>query len=151
MEVARLDRMAKEAASVPFVVGASFDRSAIMKAAIASAWAQRAKGNKAPRSSWAPLSASSGSMPSSGGRSPLTEDAPMTQTRAQLIQILTAVQNTRRFEHQDIMTFAGFMSDEELPSYIWRRFECLRASDKAVVLEVARDVLANQAQSPPLP
>jgi hypothetical protein len=48
MEVARLDRMAKEAASVPFISGASFDRSTIMKAAIASARLQKAKGSKAP-------------------------------------------------------------------------------------------------------
>jgi hypothetical protein len=48
MEVARLDRMVKEAASVPFAVGTSFDRSAIMKAAIAQARLQKAKGSKAP-------------------------------------------------------------------------------------------------------
>jgi hypothetical protein len=48
LEIARLDRMAKEVASVPFVVGASFDRSAIMKATIASARLQKAKGSKAP-------------------------------------------------------------------------------------------------------
>jgi hypothetical protein len=48
IETARLDRLAKEATAVPFVVGTSFDRSAIMKAAIASARAQRAKGSKAP-------------------------------------------------------------------------------------------------------
>jgi hypothetical protein len=48
IEIARLARLAKEAASVPFAVAGSYDRSAIMKAAIASARAQRAKGNKAP-------------------------------------------------------------------------------------------------------
>jgi hypothetical protein len=48
MEAARLARMAMEAASVPFVVGTSFDDSAIMKAATAQARAQRAKGSKAP-------------------------------------------------------------------------------------------------------
>jgi hypothetical protein len=48
LEIARLDRLAKEAAAVPFAIAGSFDRSAIMKAAIASARAQRAKGNKAP-------------------------------------------------------------------------------------------------------
>jgi hypothetical protein len=47
MEVACLDRMAKEAAMVPFVAGTSFDRSAIMRAAIASARLQKAKGSKA--------------------------------------------------------------------------------------------------------
>jgi hypothetical protein len=35
MEVAHLDRMAKKAAAVPFVAGTSYDRSAIMKAAVA--------------------------------------------------------------------------------------------------------------------
>jgi hypothetical protein len=39
----------------------------------------------------------------------------MTQTRRELLQILTAVQNTRRFENQDIIPFSGFMSDVELP------------------------------------
>lgn len=48
LEIARLDRLAKEAAVVPFAVAGSYDRSAIMKAAIASARAQRAKGSKAP-------------------------------------------------------------------------------------------------------
>lgn len=48
MEIARLDRLAKEAAAVPFAVAGSYDRSAIMKAAIASARAQKAKGSKAP-------------------------------------------------------------------------------------------------------
>ena len=48
MEIARLDCLAKEATSVPFISGASFDRSAIMKAAIASARLQKAKGSKAP-------------------------------------------------------------------------------------------------------
>jgi hypothetical protein len=45
---ARLDRMANEAAAVPFVAGTSYDRSAIMNAAVASARAQKAKGSKAP-------------------------------------------------------------------------------------------------------
>jgi hypothetical protein len=48
LEVARLDRLAKEAASVPFISGVSFDRSAIMKAAVAQARFQKAKGSKAP-------------------------------------------------------------------------------------------------------
>jgi hypothetical protein len=48
MEIARLDRLAKEAASVPFISGASFDRSAIMKAAVAQARPQKAKGSKSP-------------------------------------------------------------------------------------------------------
>jgi hypothetical protein len=48
LEIARLDRLAKEAAAVPFAVAGSYDRSAIMKAAIASARAQKVKGNKAP-------------------------------------------------------------------------------------------------------
>lgn len=48
IEAARLDRLAKEAASIRFAVAGSYNRSAIMKAAIASARAQRAKGSKAP-------------------------------------------------------------------------------------------------------
>ncbi len=48
LEIARLDRTAREAAAVPFAVAGSYDRSAIMKAAIASARAQKAKGSKAP-------------------------------------------------------------------------------------------------------
>jgi hypothetical protein len=48
LEIARLDRLAKEAASAPLAVAGSFDRSAIMKAAIAQARLQKAKGNKAP-------------------------------------------------------------------------------------------------------
>jgi hypothetical protein len=48
LEVAHLDRLAKEAAVVPFAVAGSYDRSAIMKAAVASARAQKAKGSKAP-------------------------------------------------------------------------------------------------------
>jgi hypothetical protein len=52
LEIARLDRLAKEAAARPFVVGGTFDRSAIMGAAIAHARLQRAKGNKA---SWSQL------------------------------------------------------------------------------------------------
>jgi hypothetical protein len=65
-------------------------------------------------------------------------------TRQKLLQILTAVQNTDKFEHQDIMTFGGFMSDGELPEYIWQRFDLLSAGDKAHVLAVA---LANQAEA----
>jgi hypothetical protein len=49
------------------------------------------------------------------------------------------------FENQDIMTFAGFMSDEELPEYIWQRLELLPASDKARVPEVARANLVEAA------
>jgi hypothetical protein len=48
LEIARLDRLAKEAAVAPFAVAGSYDRSAIMKAAIASARARKAKGSKAP-------------------------------------------------------------------------------------------------------
>jgi hypothetical protein len=48
LETARLDRLAKEAASVPFAVAGSYNRSAIMKAASAQARLQKAKGNKAP-------------------------------------------------------------------------------------------------------
>lgn len=62
LEIARLDRLAKEAAAAPFAVAGSYNRSNIMKAALASARAQKAKGNKAPwsqlvgsalRSAWA--------------------------------------------------------------------------------------------------
>jgi hypothetical protein len=69
----------------------------------------------------------------------------MKTTRQRLLQVLTAVQNTDKFEHQDIMTFAGFMSDDELPEYIWQRFELLPATDKAHVLEVARTNLVEAA------
>ena len=48
LELARLDRLAKEAGSVAFVSGASFNRSAIMTAAVARARLTRAKGDKAP-------------------------------------------------------------------------------------------------------
>ena len=48
LELARLDRLAKEAGSVPFVSGISFNRSAIMTAAVARARLMRAKGSKAP-------------------------------------------------------------------------------------------------------
>jgi hypothetical protein len=58
--------------------------------------------------------------------------------RQKLLQVLTAVQNTTKFENQDIMTFSAFLSIEELPEYIWQRFDLLPVSDKAHVLEVAR-------------
>jgi hypothetical protein len=45
---ARLDRLAREAACRRLVVAGSYDRSAIMTAALAQARAQRAKGSKAP-------------------------------------------------------------------------------------------------------
>lgn len=48
LEIARLDRLAKEAAAAPLAVAGSYDRSAIMKAAIAQARAQKAKGSKVP-------------------------------------------------------------------------------------------------------
>jgi hypothetical protein len=48
LEIARLDRLARDAAAVPLVVAGSYDRSAIMTAALAQARTQRAKGSKAP-------------------------------------------------------------------------------------------------------
>lgn len=45
IEAARLERLAREAAAVPFAVAGSYDRSAIMTAAIAQARVQRAKGS----------------------------------------------------------------------------------------------------------
>jgi len=48
LEIARLERLAREAAATPLAVAGSYDRSAIMRAAIASARAQKAKGSKAP-------------------------------------------------------------------------------------------------------
>jgi hypothetical protein len=48
LELARLDRLAKEAAAAPFAMAGPYDRSAIMKAATASARAQKAKGSKTP-------------------------------------------------------------------------------------------------------
>lgn len=48
LEMARLDRLAREAACRPLVVAGSYDRSAIMTAALAQARVQRAKGSKAP-------------------------------------------------------------------------------------------------------
>jgi hypothetical protein len=47
IEAARLDQIAKKAPAAPLVMGASYDRSAIMTAAIAHARAQRAKGSTA--------------------------------------------------------------------------------------------------------
>jgi hypothetical protein len=47
LELARLDRLAKEAAAVPFVSDGSFNRSTIMTAAVARARLMRAKGDKA--------------------------------------------------------------------------------------------------------
>ncbi|WP_052600564.1 hypothetical protein [Microvirga lotononidis] len=52
LEIAHLDRLAREVAAVPFAVLGSYDRSAIMKAAVASARAQKAKGSK---TSWSQL------------------------------------------------------------------------------------------------
>lgn len=46
LEIARLDRLAREAGAVPFAAAGYYDRSAIMKAAIAQARAQKAKGDK---------------------------------------------------------------------------------------------------------
>ncbi|WP_262271141.1 hypothetical protein [Microvirga yunnanensis] len=48
LEIARLDRLAREAASAPLVAGGTYDRSAIITAAVAQARAQQAKGGKAP-------------------------------------------------------------------------------------------------------
>jgi hypothetical protein len=48
LAMARLDRLAREATTRPLVVAGSYDRSAIMTAALAQARAQRAKGSKAP-------------------------------------------------------------------------------------------------------
>jgi hypothetical protein len=48
LAMARLDRLARDAAATPFVAAGSYDRSAIMTAALAQARAQRAKGSKAP-------------------------------------------------------------------------------------------------------
>jgi hypothetical protein len=47
-ELARLDRLVKKAAAVPFFVASSFGRSAIMSAAVARACLMRARGDKAP-------------------------------------------------------------------------------------------------------
>jgi hypothetical protein len=77
LEIARLDRLAKEAAAVPFAVAGSYDRSAIMKAAVASARAEKAKGSKLlGPSSWASLSRTSGATPRPSAPSLLTEEAP---------------------------------------------------------------------------
>ncbi len=48
LELARLDRLAKEAVAVPFVSGGSFNRLALMTAAVARARLMRARGDKAP-------------------------------------------------------------------------------------------------------
>ncbi len=48
LAMAHLDRLARDAAATPFVAAGSYDRSAIMTAALAQARAQRAKGSKAP-------------------------------------------------------------------------------------------------------
>jgi hypothetical protein len=48
LATARLDRLARDAAARPLVVAGSYDRSAIMTAALAQARAQRPKGSKAP-------------------------------------------------------------------------------------------------------
>jgi hypothetical protein len=50
LEIARLDRLAKEAGGRPFFAAGSFDRSAIMTAAIAKARLERAKGRAQPKS-----------------------------------------------------------------------------------------------------
>ena len=70
MAVARLDRLAKEAAAGPFAVAGSCDRSAIMKAAVASARAEKAKGSKLlGPSSWASLSRTSSAVARPGAPS----------------------------------------------------------------------------------
>ena len=81
LEIARLERLAKEAASVPFAAAGFFDRSAIMKAAVAQARLQKAKGSKAP---WSQLVRSAlrfyGFTPNSSALSRLTEKVRHDQT-----------------------------------------------------------------------
>lgn len=62
-------------------------------------------------------------------------------SRPQLLQILGVIQNRARYAHQDIMTFSGFMSLEELPAYVWQQFASLDADDKARVLKIARGLV----------
>lgn len=42
----------------------------------------------------------------------------MTTKRQKFLELLSFVQNSPEFAHQDIMTFAGFLDDVELASHI---------------------------------
>jgi hypothetical protein len=42
----------------------------------------------------------------------------MTERRAALYNRLAVVQNCGRYDHQDIMTFGGFLSDAELLAHV---------------------------------
>ena len=41
--------------------------------------------------------------------------------RSQLLKELTQIQNTEKYINQDIMTFAGFLDNDELEEYIKQR------------------------------
>ncbi|WP_298967688.1 hypothetical protein [uncultured Methylobacterium sp.] len=66
--------------------------------------------------------------------------APTTLPRQALIQVLTTIQNSPRYQHQDIMTMAGLCSTPELVDHVWRNFRGLPAEQRGPALEHLRAV-----------
>ncbi len=62
-------------------------------------------------------------------------------SRSAAIRILSAIQNCAFYRSQDILTFTGFMTDDEVREHVWRCFGAITAADKATILVVARDIL----------
>jgi hypothetical protein len=51
----------------------------------------------------------------------------MAHSRKTLIAMLGFVQNNVEHQDHDIMTFSGFMSDEELPAYIFEQCKQIKS------------------------
>lgn len=65
----------------------------------------------------------------------------MTPTRQIQLQVLGYIQNSVEFQHQDIMTFTGFMSDDaEVDKHILRNFEQLSKTRQAQILGFVREL-----------
>ena len=54
----------------------------------------------------------------------------MANSRKTLIAMLGFVQNSVEHQDHDIMTFAGFMSDEELPRYIFDQVKQIKSAQR---------------------
>ena len=65
--------------------------------------------------------------------------------RAVLIRVLTTIQNSARYADQDILTFMGFCTTDEVAEHVWFCFAALPAPDKARALATLQRAVAPAA------
>ncbi|GEP07394.1 hypothetical protein [Methylobacterium oxalidis] len=75
----------------------------------------------------------------------MSDISTISLSRQTLLRVLTTIQNSPRYADQDIMSFAGMCTTDEVAEHIWACFARLPDADKARALNTLRGHVSSLA------